>query len=76
VLVKVDGVSKKYCLNLKKSLWYGVKDVASELLPFGHQESGIRDQESEETREAISSNPKSKIQNSLHPLSGTENFGR
>jgi lipopolysaccharide transport system ATP-binding protein len=64
ILVKVDSVSKKFCRDLKKSLWYGMCDVASELLPFGHQESGIRDQESEETREAISSNPKSKIQNS------------
>jgi lipopolysaccharide transport system ATP-binding protein len=33
VLVKVDRVSKKFCRDLKKSLWYGVKDVASELLP-------------------------------------------
>jgi lipopolysaccharide transport system ATP-binding protein len=35
VLVRVNRVSKKFCLDLKKSLWYGVKDVASELLPFG-----------------------------------------
>jgi lipopolysaccharide transport system ATP-binding protein len=35
VLVRVSGVSKKFCRDLKKSLWYGVKDVASELLPFG-----------------------------------------
>lgn len=34
VLVKVEGVSKKFCRDLKKSLWYGVKDVAAELLPF------------------------------------------
>ncbi len=32
VLVKVDGVSKKFCRSLKRSLWYGVKDVSSELL--------------------------------------------
>lgn len=30
VLIKVDGVSKKFCRSLKKSLWYGVKDIASE----------------------------------------------
>ena len=30
VLIKVDGVSKKFCRNLKKSLWYGVKDIAKE----------------------------------------------
>lgn len=34
VLVRVNGVSKKFCRDLKKSLWYGIKDVASELLPF------------------------------------------
>lgn len=27
VLVHVEKVSKKYCRNLKKSLWYGLKDV-------------------------------------------------
>ncbi len=30
VLVKVDGVSKKFCRDLKRSLWYGVKDISSE----------------------------------------------
>jgi hypothetical protein len=32
VLVRVDGVSKKFCRSLKKSLWYGVCDIAGELL--------------------------------------------
>jgi lipopolysaccharide transport system ATP-binding protein len=31
VLVKVEGVSKKFCRSLKRSLWYGVQDVSSEL---------------------------------------------
>jgi ABC-type polysaccharide/polyol phosphate transport system ATPase subunit len=35
VLVRVEGVSKKFCRSLKKSLWYGVCDIASELNPFG-----------------------------------------
>ena len=35
VLVRVEGVSKKFCKSLKKSLWYGVCDIASELSPFG-----------------------------------------
>ena len=35
VLVKADGVSKKFCRNLKRSLWYGVKDISKEL--FGIQ---------------------------------------
>jgi lipopolysaccharide transport system ATP-binding protein len=29
VLVKVEGVSKKFCRDLKRSLWYGVKDISS-----------------------------------------------
>ncbi len=31
-LVKVEGVSKKFCRSLKRSLWYGVQDVGSELI--------------------------------------------
>jgi lipopolysaccharide transport system ATP-binding protein len=31
-LVRVEGVSKKYCRSLKRSLWYGVRDLGSELL--------------------------------------------
>jgi len=27
VLVKVEGLSKKFCIDLKTSLWYGVKDL-------------------------------------------------
>ena len=38
VLVRVEGVSKKFCRSLKKSLWYGVCDIASELNPFGRAE--------------------------------------
>lgn len=48
VLVRAQGVGKKFCRDLKKSLWYGLKDVASELNPFGrigwavnHQSSAI-----------------------------------
>lgn len=31
VLVKVEGLSKKFCKDLKTSLWYGVKDLYSNL---------------------------------------------
>ncbi|MBT7701745.1 MAG: ABC transporter ATP-binding protein, partial [Verrucomicrobia bacterium] len=34
VLVRVEHVSKKFCRTLKRSLWYGAKDIASELNPF------------------------------------------
>ncbi len=30
VLVKVEGVSKKFCRDLKRSLFYGVKDISSD----------------------------------------------
>ncbi len=32
VLIKVDNVSKKFCRSLKKSLWYGIKDITSEAM--------------------------------------------
>ena len=37
VLVKAEGVSKKFCRDLKRSLWYGVKDITSEI--FGANKS-------------------------------------
>jgi ABC-type polysaccharide/polyol phosphate transport system ATPase subunit len=40
VLVRVEGVKKKFCRSLKKSLWYGVKDMASEVIGGkGHHEA-------------------------------------
>src|SRR5256885_13777409 len=34
VLVKVEHVRKKFCRDLRKSLWYGVQDICSEFNPF------------------------------------------
>ena len=31
-LVKVKNISKKFCRSLKRSLWYGMKDLGSELI--------------------------------------------
>ena len=31
VLIKVEGLSKKFCKDLKTSLWYGVKDLVSNI---------------------------------------------
>ena len=31
VLIKVDNVSKKFCRDFKKSLWYGLKDTAADI---------------------------------------------
>ena len=32
ILVKVENVSKKFCRDLHRSLWYGVQDITSELV--------------------------------------------
>lgn len=37
VLVEAEGLSKKFCRSLKRSLWYGIQDVGSELR--GHRGS-------------------------------------
>jgi lipopolysaccharide transport system ATP-binding protein len=36
VLVKVDNVSKRFCRNLKRSLWYGLQDLGSEIVSRRH----------------------------------------
>ena len=36
VLVRAEGVSKKFCLSLKKSLWYGLCDMGRELTGHRH----------------------------------------
>jgi hypothetical protein len=41
VLVRVEGVSKKFCRSLKKSLWYGVCDIGAELNPFRRRVAGV-----------------------------------
>src|SRR5262245_10280177 len=35
VLVRIEGISKKYCRDLKRSLWYGLKDAAADLIGRG-----------------------------------------
>ncbi|MFZ5502773.1 MAG: ABC transporter ATP-binding protein [Pseudomonadota bacterium] len=35
-LIKVEGVSKKFCRSLKKSMWYGMQDIGSEMLGRRH----------------------------------------
>ena len=39
-LIKVEGVSKKFCRSLKRSLWYGVQDLGDELLGRRHGGNG------------------------------------
>lgn len=45
-LIKVENVSKKFCRSLKKSLWYGMKDLGSELIGRLHGgKEGLRPDE-------------------------------
>jgi lipopolysaccharide transport system ATP-binding protein len=39
-LVKVDGVSKKFCRSLRRSLWYGLQDLGNELHGRRHGGNG------------------------------------
>ncbi len=45
VLVKVEGVSKKFCKDLKTSLWYGVKDVFGNLKSTASDKVALRPKE-------------------------------
>ena len=35
VLIRVNNVSKKFCRDFKKSLWYGLKDTATDIFRLG-----------------------------------------
>ncbi|NES85596.1 MAG: ABC transporter ATP-binding protein [Moorea sp. SIO2B7] len=45
VVVKVENVSKKFCSDLKKSLWYGVQDILGEMAGQNGARSDLRPQE-------------------------------
>ena len=47
VLIRVNNVSKKFCRDFKKSLWYGLKDTAADILypKEGSQNSSLRPSE-------------------------------
>lgn len=45
VLVRVEGVSKRFCRDLKRSLFYGVQDIASDLIGCNRSESELRKDE-------------------------------
>jgi lipopolysaccharide transport system ATP-binding protein len=38
VIIKVDNVSKKFCRDFKKSLWYGLKDTVSDIFNLNNNE--------------------------------------
>ncbi len=45
VVLSVNGVSKKFCRDLKRSLFYGVQDIASEVLGLREKSDKLRDRE-------------------------------
>ena len=42
IVLSVQDVSKKFCRNLKRSLFYGVQDIASELLGIREKSETLR----------------------------------
>ena len=42
VLLKVDQASKKFCRDLRRSLWYGVQDSVGDLLGRGGHDAALR----------------------------------
>ncbi len=45
ILVEVKGLSKKFSRSLKKSLWYGLKDIGSEMFGGNGTRSSLRSEE-------------------------------
>jgi lipopolysaccharide transport system ATP-binding protein len=45
VVLSVHGLSKKFCRDLKRSLLYGVQDIASEILGLRENSNALRTQE-------------------------------
>ncbi len=44
-LVKTENVSKKFCRRLRQSLWYGMKDLTSELVGRSNSRNELRKDE-------------------------------
>lgn len=45
VLIRVENVSKKFCGRLKRGLWYGMKDLTSEILGRSDSHNELRKDE-------------------------------
>ncbi|MEM6472395.1 MAG: ABC transporter ATP-binding protein [Planctomycetota bacterium] len=41
VLISAEGISKKFCRDFRKSLWYGLRDSIGELLPMTQARGSI-----------------------------------
>lgn len=44
-LVKVEGLGKKFCRRLKRSLWYGIRDIFAELTASKRENVKLRKEE-------------------------------
>lgn len=44
-LLRVDNVKKRFCRNIKRSMWYGVQDIASDLLAIHDRPLELRKDE-------------------------------
>ncbi len=51
-LVKVEHVSKRFCKSLKRSLWYGLHDIATEVNPFASRAPEFAPQSSAQPTES------------------------
>jgi len=45
ILVQAENVSKKFCRHLKKSLWYGMQDIADEVICRNSNKTYLRSDE-------------------------------
>jgi len=45
LLLQVDNVSKKFCKDLKKSLWYGLQDITGDLFSYRKEAKKLRPKE-------------------------------
>jgi len=43
VVLRVSGISKKFCRNLRRSMWYGIQDLSKNLLGVRDAGYGMRD---------------------------------
>lgn len=42
VVLSIEGISKKFCRSLKRSLWYGIQDITAELSGFRQSSNTLR----------------------------------
>lgn len=71
ILIQAENIGKKFCRSLKRSLWYGVKDIASDINPF----SGNQEQETKHKEPALRADEFWALQNISFELRRGECLG-